>query len=121
MMNEAKSRRLFLRKCFSSVLQLALVSSITEGCTSKKNDPLKENGATTSADQCSDYSDLSKDDIAKRENLGYVQKAPSANKQCGNCNLWLPPIGGEACGKCQLFKGPVSASAICTYWAPKIR
>jgi len=91
-----------------------------ESCTSKKNELDKKNKASTSSDACSDYSDLTKDDIKKRESLGYVQKAVSENKQCGNCNLWIPPIEGAACGKCQLFKGPVPASAICTYWAPKI-
>ena len=62
-----------------------------------------------------------KDDIAKRESLGYVERAPTTNKQCGNCNLWLPPVAGDDCGKCQLFKGPVPAFALCTYWAPKIK
>jgi hypothetical protein len=119
-MNEANSRRWFLQKCFSSALQLLFATFIIESCTSKKNEAGKENKATTSSDPCSDYSDLTEDDIKKRESLGYVQKAASANKQCGNCNLWMPPDNGEACGKCQLFKGPVPASAICTYWAPKI-
>jgi hypothetical protein len=119
-MNEANSRRLFLQKCFSSVLQLTFASFIIESCTSKKNEPDKDNKATASSDPCSDYSDISKDDIRKRESLGYVQKSASANKQCGNCNLWMPPIDGAACGKCQLFKGPVPAVAGCTYWTPKL-
>ena len=119
-MSEVKSRRVFLKKCLSSVLQLAFVTFIIESCKSKENKTEKEKKATTSSDPCSDYSDLSNDDIKKRETLGYVQKTPSTNKQCGNCNLWLPPVAGEACGKCQLFRGPVLASATCTYWAPKI-
>ena len=118
-MSEVNSRRLFLQKCFSSVLQWAFVSFIIQSCTSKENKAGKST-ATTSSDPCSDYSELGKDDIKKRESLGYVQKAPSTTKQCGNCNLWLPPVAGEACGKCQLFKGPVPVSAICTYWAPRI-
>ena len=119
-MSEVNSRRVFLQKCLSSVLKLALVAFIIESCQSKENKTEKEKKATTSSNPCSDYSDLSKDDIKKRETLGYVQKTPSTNKQCDNCNLWLPPVAGEACGKCQLFKGPVPASAMCTYWAPRI-
>ena len=117
-MSEANLRRLFLQKCFSSVLKLAFLPCIIESCTSKENDTGNEKNAATSSDLCNDYSELSKDDIRKRENLGYVQKAPSANKQCDNCNLWLPTADSNACGKCQLFKGPVPAFASCTYWAP---
>ena len=120
-MRETNSRRLFLQKCFSSIVQSAFVSVIIESCTSKKSEQKEENKASTSSDPCSDYSDLSSNEIKKRESLGYVEKAPTANKQCGNCNLWLPPVAGESCGKCQLFKGPVPAIALCTYWAPKIR
>ena len=117
----ANSRRLFLQKCFTSVLQLTFVSLVIESCKSKENESKKENKTAASSDHCNDYSDLSKDDIAKRESLGYVERAPTANKQCGNCNLWLPPVAGDDCGKCQLFKGPVPAFALCTYWAPKIK
>src|SRR5688572_11233195 len=105
MMSEANLRRLFLQKCFSVVLRLAFLPFIIESCTSKENDTGNEKNAAN-PDTCIDYSELSKDDIKKRESLGYVQKAPSANKQCNNCNLWLPPASGETCGKCQLFKGP---------------
>jgi hypothetical protein len=118
-MSDASSRRLFLQKCFSSVLQLSFVSLIIESCTSNKNEAGKQHNPANSSDPCSDYSDLSEADIKKREILGYVQKTQSVNQQCANCNLWLPPASGEACGKCQLFKGPVPASAICTYWTPK--
>ena len=119
-MSEVNSRRLFLQKCFSSVLQLAFVSFIIESCTSKKNEEKKENKTATSSDPCSDYSEIGKDDIKKRESLGYMQKAPTENKHCGNCNLWLPPVAGNTCGKCLLFKGPVPAGAYCTYWAPQV-
>src|SRR5258706_15893344 len=119
-MSEANLRRLFLQKCFSSVLRLSFIPLIIESCTSKENESKKEKKAITSSNSCSDYSELGKDDIKKRESLGYVEKSPSANKQCGNCNLWLPPIDGQTCGKCQLFKGPVPASANCAYWAPRI-
>jgi hypothetical protein len=119
-MNEPNSRRLFLQKCFSAALPLAFVPVMINSCGLKQKENEKEKNAAGSSDPCSDYSDLSKNDIKLRESLGYVQKSPTANKQCGNCNLWLPPAEGKACGKCQLFKGPVPSTAYCTYWAPRI-
>ena len=104
------SRRIFLDKCFSSLLLLIGISS----CKSK------EKKADTLTNPCSDYSELSEEDLAKRKSLGYVEKAPTENKQCSNCNLWLPPKNDEPCGRCQLFKGPAPAEAYCTYWAPQV-
>ncbi|MEP6595711.1 MAG: hypothetical protein ABJA71_07175 [Ginsengibacter sp.] len=118
-MSEAKSRRLFLQTFFSSAIGLTFAPVMIGSCRSKTNKTEGENKGGTASDPCSDYSELSKADIKTRESLGYVQKAPSIYKQCGNCNLWLP-AAGQACGKCQLFKGPVPASANCTYWAPRI-
>ena len=117
-MREDNSRRLFLQKCFSSAVRLAFVPILIASCTLKKNETKKENKTATSPDPCSD-SETSKDDIKKRESLGYVIKAPSEDKHCGNCNLWLPPVAATPCGRCLLFKGPVAAEAYCTNWAPK--
>jgi len=118
-MRDVNSRRLFLQKCFSSAFLLAFIPIMIESCASKKNETKKENETADSPDPCSD-SEMSNDDIKKRESLGYVTKAPSENKNCGNCNLWLPPVADIPCGRCQLFKGPVPAEAHCTYWAPKV-
>jgi hypothetical protein len=104
------SRRLFLQRCFSSVLIVTGISS----CETK------EKKKSTSTNPCFDYSELSNEDLAKRKSLGYVEKSPTDNKYCGNCNLWLPPQPEEQCGRCQLFKGPVHAEAYCTYWAPQV-
>src|SRR6266704_2909435 len=99
-MSGVNARRLFLQKCFSSVVQTTFIAFVIESCRSKTTGKGNGNKAVTVSDPCSDYSDLSKDNIKKRESLGYVQKSPSANKQCGNCNLWLPPVAGQLCGKC---------------------
>src|SRR5437870_2539308 len=109
-MSQATVRRQFFKKCFSSVLLIAGISS----CNTK------EKKAGTSANPCFDYSELSEEELKKRKSLGYVAKAPTDNKHCGNCNLWLPPKEGQQCGRCQLFKGPVPAEAYCTYWAPQV-
>ena len=104
------TRRLFLQTCCSSVMVIIGASS----CETKQKK------ATTSTNPCFDYSELNDEDLAKRKSLGYVEKAPTENKHCGNCNLWLPPQQKEQCGRCQLFKGPVPAEAYCTYWAPQV-
>ena len=119
-MSEVNLRRLFLKKCFSSVLQLALIPVIIESCTSEKSEKEKKSKVAASGDPCSDYSEISEEEIKKRQSLGFVQKASSPDRQCANCNLWLPPADPKGCGICQLFKGPVPSTASCTYWAPKV-
>ena len=109
-MSQANVRRQFLQECFSSVLLLIGIGS----CSTN------EKKANTSTNPCLDYSELSREDLEKRKSLGYVEKAPAEDKQCGNCNLWLPPKTGEQCGLCQLFKGPVPSEAYCVYWAPQV-
>jgi hypothetical protein len=104
------TRRLFLQGCCSSLLIIAGISS----CQTK------ERKAVVSGDPCADYSDVSEEEVKKRKTFGYVEKAPTESKHCGNCNLWLPPVEGDKCGRCQLFKGPVPAEAYCTYWAPQV-
>ena len=109
-MSDVNSRRLFLYKCFSSAMLVAGISSCEP----------KGKKAGESANPCFDYSDLSEEDLTKRKSLGFVEKAATQNKHCGNCNLWLPAKQGEQCGRCQLFKGPVPVEAYCTYWAPQV-
>jgi len=111
-------RRVFLKRFFSTGVGLITGFAVVESCKSKKTETGKEEKAKSS-DPCSDFSDLSKADLKARESLGYASKAPSPNKHCGNCKLWLPAPPGKPCGKCQLFKGPVPAEAYCTYWAPQ--
>ena len=69
---------------------------------------------------CDDLSSVSKQDMETRRKLGYVKESPIPDNQCQNCNLYLPPKGGQACGGCMLFKGPVFPASYCTYWAPKV-
>lgn len=75
---------------------------------------------TTSVTSCDDYSGLSEDDLKTRKNLGYVEETPMEDRQCQNCNLYLPPEEENPCGGCALFKGPVFPEAYCTYWAPQV-
>lgn len=67
---------------------------------------------------CKDLTGVSKEEIEKRQRLGYVDETPIPDNECGNCKLYLPPGEGETCGGCSLFKGPVEENGYCTYYAP---
>ena len=131
-MNQHLSRRLFFRKCIPAGVLFGMVS-LVGGCASGDNKgtesepsaarqdtgrhPAAEGNA--SADPCTGYSGLSQDDLKARSAMGYTTQSPVEEKQCGNCQLYLPPPQGTACGRCQLFKGPVTGAGYCTYWAPQ--
>jgi hypothetical protein len=114
------TRRKFLQRILEGSGLILMAGLMVASCdkAEKQADSLEEK--RSSADPCSDLSDISEKDIAVREKLGYVKQSPLPDNQCQNCNLYLPPKEGQACGGCMLFKGPVYASAYCTYWAPKV-
>ena len=66
---------------------------------------------------CDDLSKVSAEEISKRKKLAYVSQSPVEDKQCSNCNLFIP-APDKPCGACLLFKGPVSPEGHCAYWAP---
>ncbi|NND34718.1 MAG: high-potential iron-sulfur protein [Saprospiraceae bacterium] len=90
---------------------------ITLSC--KKTEKNEKSESFTLRD-CEDLSQVSPEEIKKRESLGYTKESPMPDKNCTNCNLYSPPSGAKICGGCMLFKGPVLAEAYCTYWAPQI-
>ena len=119
-MHKINSRRLFLQKCVSAGMLLTGGALLLPGCNAKEKSSAKEEGGGAPPDPCSDYTGLSENDLKARESMGYVKQSPIPEKQCGNCNLWLPPLEGKDCGACQLFKGPVYTAGHCTYWAPQV-
>jgi hypothetical protein len=118
-MDQAYSRRNFIRKYIIGGSVLLNGALLFVSCNSKKKS-VEQEQSTSSTDPCSDFSGVSENDRKAREKLGYVSESPNADMKCNNCNLWLPPAAGKACGKCMLFKGPVYATAYCTYWAPQV-
>lgn len=118
-MNQRNSRRFFLSKCLSGGLVLTGVATFIQSCNGS---PAKEEKAVVNekvvTEPCSDYTGLTEADLKARKNMGYVAQSPITDRQCSNCNLFLPPPQGKPCGNCQLFKGPVEAPGHCTYWAP---
>lgn len=121
-MNQENSRRSFLRKCLSTGLTLTGAGFFLHSCGEPKKEEKKEQQTEKPpTEPCSDYSGLTETDLKARQSMGYVKKSPITNKQCSNCNLWLPPPAGKPCGNCQLFKGPVEPGGHCTYWAPQAK
>lgn len=133
-MNQHLSRRKFFRTCVPKALLLGGILSIAGGCGSGDQAPDGKESAgekskaedqpgqkqNPSSDPCTDYSGLSQEDLKARSAMGYTTQSPVEEKQCNNCQLYLPPPEGSACGRCQLFKGPVVAGGYCTYWAPLV-
>jgi hypothetical protein len=113
------SRRAFIsRLAAMSAMSISVIAAFS-GCD-KKNQKVETADTAAEPVDCRDLSAVSKEDIAIREKLAYVNESPMPDNQCANCNLYLPPSGGKKCGGCMLFKGPVEAKGYCTYWAPKV-
>jgi hypothetical protein len=123
-MIEKKSRRFFLQKCCS----LGLTGSgilLLASCGGSKKTTSKTSAKPTAVkvakeNPCDDLTGVSTVDVEKRKALGYVNLAPSPDKQCDACKLWIPVPEGKECGGCLLFAGPVSSEGNCTYWAPQV-
>lgn len=113
-MKQAYSRRKFISA--SLFFGAGLVFA---GCDSKKSTQAEKENAT-SVGSCDDFTGVSKAEIEKRKELGYVKESPIPDNQCDNCNLYIPQGTEKACGGCMLFDGPVQALGYCTYWAPQV-
>ena len=116
----AVSRRKFVTTILSTSAWMLSAASVLSGCGNKKGTGEKEESLAPAVTDCRDLSGVSKEDIALREKLAYVNESPVPESECANCNLYLPPGKEKKCGGCMLFKGPVDAKGYCTYWAPKI-
>jgi hypothetical protein len=135
-MSSILSRRNFVRNWIFPGLVLGGVAALISGCASNEKKasgdiemkvPPEDNAETASGatsnytgDPCTDYSGISEADLKIRASMAYVPLSTVEEKQCSNCNLYLPAAGGSACGGCQLFKGPVTANGNCTYWVPQV-
>lgn len=113
------SRREFVSQFIGASAVVVPIASVFVGC-GKKSESDTGTTADVAPSNCRDLTGVSKEDLAVREKLAYVNESPIPDNQCANCNLYLPPGGEKKCGGCMLFKGPVEAGGYCTYWAPKI-
>lgn len=124
MKDETYSRKEFITKLFLMTGTIFSGSIFAlSGCNSKKTSSKKNGKASKSktalTNPCDDLSNVSKEEIEKRKNLGYVKKSTVAGSNCSNCQLYLAPKEGEKCGGCLLFDGPVRAEGYCMQYVPK--
>jgi hypothetical protein len=120
MANNTLTRKEFIAKSVCMTSTFAGSTLWLLGCGTKTEEK-KQEAAAPPKDPCSDFSNVTENDLNARKKLGYVKESPIPDSKCGNCQLWLPPKDGKTCGNCQLFKGPVFTTAYCTYWAPQIQ
>src|SRR5690606_13851197 len=107
------------QKCLAANTFLWGGGWMISSCSSKESEE-EQMEEVVSGDPCEDMSDISESELAKREQLGYVEKSPIPESTCANCQLYIPAKTEKDCGGCMLFKGPVYAEAYCTYWAPQV-
>ncbi len=113
------SRKKFISHCFSSASILFGTVIMFNSCESKKP-ATEEKKESNSKEPCEDLSDVSAEEIAKREKFGYVKQSPDPERNCDNCSLHIPPVAGKDCGGCLLFKGPVNPAGYCIQYAAKV-
>ena len=112
-MQSHESRRFFFKDFF----RMAVLATITiSGIKCGEEKPAHESPA--SSDSCADLSGLSESDLEARKKFNYVDQSPDKNKECSNCNLYIPDKENTQCGTCILFKGPVMVTGACIYWTP---
>ena len=91
---------------------------ILNSCNSNKNGQEEKKGK--SEHSCDDLSDVSAEEIEKRQKFGYVKKTPYPDRLCDNCGLHIPPVPDKDCGGCLLFKGPVDPGGYCIQYVAKV-
>ena len=74
-----------------------------------------ESESAAAVDPCKDTSGLTEQDLAMRNNLGYVDKSETPDQFCSNCQLLKKPENG-GCSGCLLFNGPVTDEGWCNSW-----
>lgn len=119
MVNKNNSRRKFIHKCIAANGLLLGGGWLLGSCSSGQSGE-ESTEEVFSGDPCENMSDLSESELAKRKQLGYVEKSPIPESVCSTCQLYIPPKTDKDCGGCMLFKGPVYSDAYCTYWAPQV-
>lgn len=116
---ERNTRRTFLKKLTVTGSSLMAAGYILMGCGSSAPQREKPKSAAID-DPCRDFTDVPREELEKREKMGYTDKSQLPEASCANCSLYLPYSAESACGKCLLFKGPVYAEGHCLQWAAKI-
>jgi hypothetical protein len=70
---------------------------------------------TAAANPCDDLPGIPAVDIEKRKSFGYTNLSTITDKECRNCQLFIPIKEGEGCGGYLLIAGSVSPQGHFTY------
>jgi len=120
MENKEYSRKKFINKCLSSGSMFFGGAIILNSCNSNKSGEGQKKNQSGSEHPCDDLSNISAEEIEKREKFGYVKKSTDLERFCGNCGLHIPPVSEKDCGGCMLFKGPVYPEGSCIQFVAKV-
>ena len=113
-MTDHKGRPIARRELIRGTLSLGLVVLGAPALAACSKDGGKK------ALKCDDTAGMPKADVDQRNTLGYVDKAPSPDKECNNCQQFVEPAKEGTCGKCKLLNnGPVNPAGYCKSWAAK--
>ena len=119
---KAISRRSFLQRMSLlgavSIGAGSLLSACGGGSETDTGDTDTGDTDVTADFSCTDTSGLTEQELATRENLGYVDESPDPEKLCSNCEFFLP-AGENECGGCTLIKGPIHPDGYCNSWVAK--
>lgn len=71
--------------------------------------------------RCDDTSGLTPEDIKRRKELKYTDRASNREQTCGGC-MHLQPVPGSnsPCKRCSVLPGPVHADGWCSAWVARV-
>lgn len=114
-MSNSINRKQFLKQFGLVGVAAVGASTILSACGGGSEESAAGQAAATApVDPCKDTAGLSEQDLAMRNNIGYIEKTEIPEQRCDNCQLYKQPENG--CGGCLLFNGPVTADGWCNSW-----
>ena len=68
---------------------------------------------------CEGLPGLTADELQLRKLLLYAEAAPTPDKACLNCTLYVPPREADSCGACKVLHGAVHPNGTCKIFMRK--
>ena len=91
-------------------------AALLTGCDRLRAAPPPEKQA-----RCDDTAGLTADEIKRRKELKYTDRAGQAQQTCGGC-MHLQPVPGSnsPCKRCSVLAGPVHVDGWCSAWVARV-
>lgn len=85
------------------------------------NDRLRAAVPREQQPRCDDTSGLTAEEIKRRKNLKYTDRANNSQQTCGTC-MHLQPAPGSTgpCKRCSVLPGPVHVDGWCSAWVARV-